>query len=120
MLPVEMNKVLVTWIGHADLRAAEGMAEAGAGTIAQDLAARAFDAVALLSDHSPEATARYVEWLKQRGAPRVDVAPAKLSGPTQFGEIYQRATEATEQARKAYGPDVELTFHVSPGTPTMA
>lgn len=82
----------MAWIGHTDLRAAQGVTDAGAGPIAQALRARGFDAVALISDHSQRATSSYVEWLKrQQGAPSVDVTEVSLSGPTQFGEIYQCA-----------------------------
>src|SRR6266508_2845411 len=117
---VIMSWVLIAWIGHTDLRSAEGAGDPGAGPIAQALTDRAFEAVRLLSDHPVETTTRYVEWLKSQGARRIDVSQVSLSGPTHFGEIYERAVAATEQVRKEYGPDVSLTFHLSPGTPAMA
>jgi DNA-binding NtrC family response regulator len=115
-----MSAVLVAWIGHTDLRAAEGMPEAGVGPIAQAVASRPFDEVVLLSDHPPEPTSRYVEWLKQHGATDVNAASVVLSGPTQFGEIYEQTVQVVEQVRKLHGLDVRLTFHLSPGTPAMA
>jgi len=115
-----MSWVLIAWIGHTDLRSAEGAGDPGAGPIAQALTDRAFEAVRLLSDHPVETTTRYVEWLKSQGARRIDVSQVSLSGPTHFGDIYERAVAATEQVRKEYGPDVSLTFHLSPGTPAMA
>src|SRR5947209_2737480 len=115
-----MSTILVAWIGHTDLRAAEGIQEAGVGPIAQAVVSRPFDEVVLLSDHPAESTWRYVEWLKRRGAKNVNATPVALSSPTQFGEIYEQAAQVTERVRKAHGSDVRLTFHLSPGTPAMA
>src|SRR6266480_7467379 len=101
-----MSRVLVAWIGHTDLRAAEGAPEAGVGPIAQAVASRPLDHVVLLSDHPAEPTSRYVEWLKRQGAADVLVTSVGLSSPTQFGEIYQHAVQVTERVRKVHGPDV--------------
>jgi DNA-binding NtrC family response regulator len=115
-----MSGVLVAWIGHTDLRAAEGIPEAGVGPIAQAVASRPFDEVVLLSDHPAEFTSRYVEWLKRHGGRDVNATSVALSSPTEFGEIYEQAAQVTERVRKAHGSDVRLTFHLSPGTPAMA
>jgi DNA-binding NtrC family response regulator len=115
-----MPKVLVAWIGHTDLRAAEGDASGTAGPISQAVRARGFDEVVLLSDHAPETTAKFGEWLKRQGAENVTVAPVFLTSPMDFGEIYERAVEVVERVRKAHGTSLELIFHLSPGTPAMA
>lgn len=115
-----MSGVLVAWIGHTDLRAAEGIPEAGVGPIAQAVVSRPFDEVVLLSDHPADSTSRYVEWLKRHGARDVNATSVALSSPTQFGEIYEQAAQVTERVRKVHGSDVRLTFHLSPGTPAMA
>jgi len=115
-----MGGVLVAWIGHTDLRAADGIPEAGVGPIAQAVASRPFDEVVLLSDHPAESTSRYVEWLKRHGGIDVNATSVALSSPTQFGEIYEQAAQLTERVRKAHGSDVRLAFHLSPGTPAMA
>src|SRR5437016_13977161 len=115
-----MSGVLVAWIGHTDLRAAEGIPEAGVGPIGQAVASRPFDEVVLLSDHPAESTSRYVEWLKRNGARDVSATSVALSSPTQFGEIYEQAALVTERVRRGHGSDVRLTFHLSPGTTAMA
>jgi transcriptional regulator with PAS, ATPase and Fis domain len=92
----------------------------GLGPIAQAVGARPFDAVTLLSDHPVEVTHQYAEWLRGRGATTVEIRPVTLSGPTDFGEIYQRAVEAVDWVRKSYGSDASMSFHLSPGTPAMA
>ncbi len=43
-----------------------------------------------------------------------------LSGPTQFGEIYEAAVRTCVAAVEGRRSDVALTLHLSPGTPAMA
>ena len=82
-----MDGVLLAWIGHTDLRAADGIPDAGIGPIAQAVAARPFDAVVLLSDHPAESTSRYLEWLKRRGVKDVNATQLALSsGITQLNK----------------------------------
>ncbi|MHB8765233.1 MAG: hypothetical protein ACYDA8_12995 [Deferrisomatales bacterium] len=100
-----MAEVLVTWIGNTDLRATAGSPEAGLGPIAQALGARAFDRVALVSDYPEERTTPYVEWLRGRTGAALSVRYEPLSGPTEFGEIYQAATRAVQGVlQEAKGP----------------
>ena len=114
-----MARVLVSWIGHADLQAVEASGEAGVGPVAQALATGRFGAAYLLTNYGDEA-ADYVRWLGAR-AQGVEVCLVReaLTGPTEFGEIYAAAVRACERALAAHR-DAELTFHLSPGTPAMA
>lgn len=91
-----MAEVLVTWIGNTDLRAAAGSPEAGLGPIAQALDARSFERVALVSDYPEERAAPYVAWLQSRTRAPLSVRHEPLSGPTEFGEIYEAATRAVQ------------------------
>ena len=59
-----MRKVLVSWIGHTDLRAPEESEAVGVGPVAQALIARSYDGVYLVTDHEGEAVRRYVPWLE--------------------------------------------------------
>jgi transcriptional regulator with PAS, ATPase and Fis domain len=43
-----------------------------------------------------------------------------LTSPTNFAEIYEAATEAVQKCRDDFGSAIDLTFHLSPGTPAMA
>ena len=112
-------EVLVSWIGHADLRAVEASATVGAGPISQALSARRFDAAYLLTNHDDEALA-FQGWLRSRvGRTEIHVLREQLTGPTEFGEIYAAAVRACKQAL-ATRRGTKLTFHLSPGTPAMA
>ncbi|MEK6988152.1 MAG: sigma-54 dependent transcriptional regulator [Candidatus Thermoplasmatota archaeon] len=115
------KKILVTWIGNTDLRAPMEGNAVGLGPIAQALEARAFDEAFLVSDYDDVQVRPYIRWLGERTSTRLHVLHEKLSGPTQFGEIYEAAVRACDRAvgqRKQEG--VSLTFHLSPGTPAMA
>ena len=46
-----MHRVLLSWIGHTDLRAPEETDIVGVGPVAQALDARPFDEAFLLTDH---------------------------------------------------------------------
>lgn len=115
-----MAKVLVCWIGHADLKAAQEDAQSGFGPIGQALRWQTFDEAALLSDHPEEATASYCDWLRKINPAAIIVYYEQLSRPTHFGEIYQAAVRAILDIRQRHSGDVDLCYHLSPGTPTMA
>ena len=115
-----MPNLLTSWIGQADLRALTGEADAGTGPIAQALTARVFSAAVLISDYSEAETAPFLEWLRPRVEASVAVCYESLSGPTQFGEIYEVASRVVAESLEHHGKDARLTFHLSPGTPAMA
>src|SRR5207248_11197585 len=62
----------------------------------------------------------YLKWIRGRTVTRVDVLHEHLSGPTQFGEIYEAAVRGVQRAIGTNHGEVALTFHLSPGTPAMA
>lgn len=115
-----MGKVLATWIGNTDIRAAEGDEASRPGPIASAVAASPFDEILLLSDHTNDRTKRFVAWLKTGCTTPIHVNAVRLSGPTRFGEIHAACVDAVEAARTRHGPDTGFTFHLSPGTPAMA
>lgn len=115
-----MKTILLAWIGKTDLRAPKEEAEIGLGPIAQALAFRHFDEVLLVTDYPRSEVTPYVNWLKERTNTPLRVAFEKLSGPTQFGEIYEAAVRACQVALSDRSHDTKLTFHLSPGTPAMA
>lgn len=115
-----VRKVLVAWLGNTDLRAPTESDKVGAGPIAQALAGRTFDEAFLLSDYDDKAVQPYLKWLRGRTTSRIEVIPEKLSGPTQFGEIYQAAIRGIERALGDRRQETMLSLHLSPGTPAMA
>jgi len=115
-----MRNVLVSWIGHADLKAPKEFQTAGLGPLAQAVSARRFDEAAILSDYPQDRVDDYLSWLKRLSPTPLRLYYESLSGPTQFGEIYQAAARATSDVIKRHGATLQLTFHLSPGTPAMA
>jgi DNA-binding NtrC family response regulator len=114
-----MHRVLACWIGNTDLRAPEEEREVGIGPIAQACAARDFDRIVLLTDYPDSKVAEYRKWLKKRLSCPLDIQFKPLSGPTNFGEIYESARTAIGEILRE-DSTTELVFHLSPGTPAMA
>lgn len=73
-----------------------------------------------MTNHPAAQVRPYVRWLRGQFKTTLDVLNEHLSGPTQFGEMYEAAVRACEKAARGGAGDVSLTFHLSPGTPAMA
>jgi transcriptional regulator with PAS, ATPase and Fis domain len=110
------NKVLVSWIGRTDLKAASGDASVGPGPIAQAIHVYTYSAIHLLSDFPSAENKAFSKWLGQQTTAKIEIHPVKLSSPIHFGEIYQGVVGALEGIRNK---NTELTYHLSPGTPAM-
>lgn len=115
-----MKNLLISWIGQADLSAPTNEAHAGSGPIAQALTERSYARAVLISDYPKEDVAPFLDWLRPRIQATVTACYEPLSGPTQFGEIYQVAVRVLTESLEHYGKRARLTFHLSPGTPAMA
>ncbi len=115
-----MTKVLASWIGHADLKAPQEGDNAAAGPLAQALVSRAYDEAALICDYPKDRVQDYLSWLAKLTPIRLRLYYETLSGPTQFGEIYQAAVRSVSDVINRRGVSTQLTFHLSPGTPAMA
>lgn len=115
-----MNKILICWIGFADLKAATGLEGAGMGPIGQAVNEIEFDQIVLISDQSEKENLRYIEWLKNLFPIDIHLHSVELTSPTHFGEIYKTVIQVVEKTRTHHGKDVQLTYHLSPGTPAMA
>jgi len=117
-----MANLLISWIGRADLCAADdGSTGAdGRGPIAQALHAGYYDNAVLISDYPKEDVIPFLEWLRPQAQASVTACYEPLSGPTQFGEIYEAAVRVLNESLEHHGDDSKLTFHLSPGTPAMA
>ncbi len=111
------SKLLVAWIGKTDLKAAAGESEAGVGPIAQGVHADNYDEIHLLSDFSASESAPFIKWLSSRTTATIHLYAAKLTSPINFGEIYERVIEVMGAIDRL---GVQMTYHLSPGTPAMA
>lgn len=112
------KNILFAWIGTADLRAVEGAG--GLGPIAQAVSNADYDQVVLLSDYARAKAGAYKKWLSDLTDADIQVQHHKLSGPTNFGEIYEAARETVEGYLASEDTILDTTFHLSPGTPAMA
>ncbi|MFV1966605.1 MAG: sigma-54 interaction domain-containing protein [Pirellulaceae bacterium] len=115
-----MGRILCAWLGNTDLRASEAVAEAGLGPIAQAVKGMDFGEVVLLCDYAKKAGASYAKWLKRFTSAPIKVRLCKLSGPTEFDEIYEAVVATVHEEIKTHDTQPELAFHLSPGTPAMA
>ena len=115
-----MERILAGWIGFTDIRASKGSEEDGLGPIGQAVKARDFDEICLISDLVPGETDHYIKWLGSLTKAKIVLRIEKLTGPTQFSEIYEAASRVVTDIRSRHGDDASLTFHLSPGTPAMA
>lgn len=115
-----MNRLLISWIGKADLQAPKEEQRVGKGPIAQALSTGSYDTAVLVSDYPKEVVAPFLNWLRPQTEAAVTVRHEPLSSPTDFGQIYEAAVRVIIEAFEHHGEDSELIFHLSPGTPAMA
>jgi len=114
------TEILFCWLGTTDLKAAEGRDDVGLGPVAQAVEAHSYREIVLLNNWQQTVAERYIVWLRQRTSSKITLQQVKLSSPTNFGEIFQAASKSISEKIQSYGPNVELVFHLSPGTPAMA
>ena len=114
---------LISWSGKAGYVAADAGSAAGFGPVATALlSSEKFDRVYLLTNYGHERSSAYCAWLEQRcgyeGAD-VDLQEIDLRSPIDYASIYN---EVSKHLKDLGLPrqDVELTLHLSPGTPAMA
>ncbi len=117
------SRWLVSWIGDTDHKAAEGLLKGDSGPIAAALQDDAgYDRVYLLTNREHDRCVRYCDWLADLVglAPnRIDLFDVDLSSPVDYDSIYKGVAANLAEARLPQ-EKVELTFHLSPGTPAMA
>lgn len=92
----------------------------GLGPVAQAVCDRSFDEIVLLNNYPKDQVGEYLTWLQAKTQASVVLFSVSLSGPTDFGEIYECAVDVVSEVLKRHGPSIELAFHLSPGTPAMA
>lgn len=115
-------RVLVSWIGTADLDASERLDRQDVGPVASAIKAAPFDHVWLLANQEEARVARYEFWLTSHTPTdtRVEIERLELRNPANFEEIYEVVTRVLDQKLSDVRGKPELTFHISPGTPAMA
>ena len=114
------RNILISWVGNTDLKACRGEEEVGIGPVAQAVSQRDFDLIVLLSNYPKKETAGFTAWLEQYSQSPTELNLVKLTGPTNFGEIYEVAVKRIQAIQEEHGDSAKLTYHLSPGTPAMA
>ena len=115
-----MNKILLAWVGMTDVRAAKGEEGPNLGPIGAAVEKRAYEGIHLLSDLPRGDINLYLKWLRSRTVTPISLHTVSLTNPTAFGEIYEQAVKVIEKVSAQYRTALDLTFHLSPGTPAMA
>ncbi len=125
------RRILVSWIGHTDLRAfaredtsadrsaiekiagvREG--ETGSGPVKALIDVEMFEEVHLLSDYAPEIAKPFAKWLYCKSK----LHRLSPTNPSDHGEVLQLVRPMLESLKLT--KDDSLNFHLSPGTPAMA
>jgi DNA-binding NtrC family response regulator len=119
----KISRWFVSWIGAADHESSESKRGADIGPIATALCAeKRYDRIYLLTNYDFDRSKKYCEWLESKSnysASRTDLYRVDLTSPIDYADIYAEVSSNLHQAGLPRD-DVELTFHVSPGTPAMA
>jgi transcriptional regulator with PAS, ATPase and Fis domain len=117
-----MKKILLCWIGFTDLKASKDDNEVGFGPIGQAAKSLDYDEIVLLSNFKDTENHQYAGWIETLCKSRVSVHTIKLTSPTHLGEIYEAAVTVISGIKSRYNSinDINLTYHLSPGTPAMA
>jgi len=109
-------RLLFAWIGKRDLDAVQ--ADAQDAPIVAAVRSLDFDEAHLLSNYPARKGAAYAAWLTKLARTRVVIHQVELTGPTAYGEIYEAVVSVCDQVL-AGRRDVDVTFHLSPGTNAM-
>ncbi len=128
------SRILVSWIGHADLSAMiddleessqdlRRIAKIGSkygekpGPIKTAIQLGSFDQVHLLSNYDPRLHDSFAVWL----GCKPQIHPVELSDPTDYERIFLCTNQVlTEIAKKIGSSKSKLCILLSPGTPAMA
>ena len=112
---------LISWIGESDHRAAEGTLVDGYGPIANALLSEThYDRVFLLTNYPHERSVKFCTWIEEKaGYKNIDLQDVELSSPTNYAEIYEKICDVLKSIKLPQN-EVDLSFHLSPGTPAMA
>jgi transcriptional regulator with PAS, ATPase and Fis domain len=79
-----------------------------------------FDELHLLTDYKKQRVKPYIRWLESKSDIAVYVHYHSLDDPSDFEEIFAACRKTLDELRRKHSENLQLTFHLSPGTPYMA
>ncbi|MGR0278820.1 sigma 54-interacting transcriptional regulator [Marinomonas dokdonensis] len=109
------QRVLISWIGETDLRAATSLVPLDA-PISSTLQAIRFDRIVLLCSYPRARSEPYIEWLTRTTNLPIECHHESLLSPVDFESIYQACDKHLGILK---GANVDLSILLSPGTPAM-
>lgn len=116
---VFMTKILLTWLGNADIESSQQGSGGNLGPVAGAVVDRNYKKVYILSDFSKQITSRYKKWLETVTTAKATVRNVKLKDPMDFGIVYEFARQLIIDVNKSHKAE-DIVFDLSPGTPAMA
>ena len=109
-------RVLVAWIGFTDFRSAQKNDPDDIGPLARALQ-EPFERVHVLTTRSEAETAEFIDWLSGFSRAEIQLHPVSLTHPMHFGDIHDSAVGVVSELA---AQEVDLSYHLSPGTSAMA
>ncbi|GAB3481612.1 sigma-54 interaction domain-containing protein [Marinomonas epiphytica] len=109
------EKVLISWIGETDLRAATSGMPSDA-PISATLENYTFDRVVLLCSYSETRSAPYIKWLVSQSNHNIECYQETLLSPVDFESIYHAADKHLNVLKES---NTDIAILLSPGTPAM-
>ncbi|MCY3968492.1 MAG: sigma 54-interacting transcriptional regulator [Acidobacteria bacterium] len=116
-----MRRILLAWLGMADLAAASGERDE-LGPIASAASAEQFREIVLLSNYTARENSSYVAFLGEytQVPVRVERRDLKNDQVIDHGAIYEATRPVIDAVYDRHGREASLVYHLSPGTPAMA
>ena len=117
------KQILISWLGITDLKAGGQISTrfdeiVGEGPILGALKKIMFAELHLLHDQEKTTADDYINWLTKQT--NIHVIPVKcaLRSPIDFGDIYHAMNGYLDKLTTKE-PDLDISIHLSPGTPSM-
>lgn len=114
-----MQKVLLTWLGGADIESCKDETRSNLGPVAGAIIARNYKHVYILSDFPEQVTNKYKRWLENTTSVKVSMRYIKLENPMDIGIVYDSAKKMAMEIKESHGEE-NIVLALSPGTPAMA
>jgi transcriptional regulator with PAS, ATPase and Fis domain len=114
-----MTDILFSWIGGTDLNEFKEEKDPTKAPLARAVLQRSFDEIYLASNYKRAETDKYIAWLRATCTTEIHYEQAKLNTPTDYNAIYRFVEKKLTRLSQEHH-DLNLTIHLSPGTPQMA
>lgn len=111
------GRMLVSWLGNADLCAIDSVEGIEASPLAMALEGLKASRALILSDLPGRCTERYLAWLRRHTSAEVRMHQVELSSPDDYGQVFTAAEQALRNALHEMNESMHLAFNLTSGTP---